>query len=57
MSAHEAEVFSDRAISFTLLRLRHFEEQAAQAGGPVPGFAAYRAAVEAHLSGAPSQQA
>jgi nicotinamidase-related amidase len=57
MSDHEAEVFSDRAVSFTLLRLRHFEEQAAAGGGAVPGFAAYRAAVEAHLSGVPSQQA
>lgn len=57
MSDHEAEVFSERAISFTLLRLRHFEEQAAKGGAPVPGFAAYRAAVEAHLNGAPSQQA
>jgi nicotinamidase-related amidase len=53
----EAELFSDRAISFTLLRLRHCEEQARQAGPPAPGFAAYRAAVEAHLSGTPSQQA
>lgn len=57
LGGHETEVFSDRAISFTLLRLRHFEEQAAQGGPAVPGFAAYRAAVEAHLNGAPSQQA
>jgi len=56
LSAVEAESFSDQSISFTLLRLRHLVEQTRQPGPPVPGFEAYRAAIEAHLSGAPSQQ-
>ena len=57
MPEHEASVFSDRSISFTLLRLRHFEEQARLATHAAPGFVAYRPMLEAHLNGAPSQQA
>jgi len=55
LSAVEADSFSSKSISFTLLRLRHCEEQARRPGPPPPGFSAYRASVEGHLSGAPSQ--
>jgi nicotinamidase-related amidase len=57
MSEAEAEAFGGRAVSFTLLRLRHFEELARQPGRAPEGFASHRAMLEAHLSGAPSQQA
>lgn len=53
---NELEVFGDRAVSFTLLRIRHFEEQARQPGRTPEGFASYRGMLEAHLNGAPSQQ-
>jgi nicotinamidase-related amidase len=57
MNETDAEIFGDRPSTFTLLRLRHSEEQA-RLGGPAPaGFSAYRAMLESHLNGTPSQQA
>lgn len=57
MPEHEASVFEDRAVSFSLLKMRHLEEQARLSSAAAPGFAAYRTMLEAHLNGAPSQQA
>ncbi|HEU0123361.1 MAG TPA: cysteine hydrolase family protein [Bryobacteraceae bacterium] len=57
LSDYQSEIFGDRAVSFTLLRLRQFEEQARLPGAATPPFADIRSIVEAHLNGAPSQQA
>ena len=56
MDEFEAEVFGDSTLSFSLLRLRYFEEQASKMHAPYPDFSTYRDLVEAHLSGTPSQQ-
>lgn len=57
LSDYQSEIFGDRAVSFTLLRLRQFEEQARLPGSATPSFADLRGIVEAHLNGTPSQQA
>lgn len=57
LSGHDADVFADRAISFTILMLRNCEEQALLRDGPVPPWEAYRTLIENHLGGPPAGRA
>lgn len=56
MAPVEAETFGNSTVSFSLMRLRYFEEKAAQLQVPVPDFSHYRPLIESHLNATPSQQ-